>query len=177
MPTSFRFNLALALIGLLACAAPRLAQAQPVGSAGAATAAAPATVAVGLVAPLGEHTIAILKRSRGKVELVRGGQVTTPVVGEYLRRADMVRTGAQSAAGISFIDGTTLAVDADSTVELSRYAFAPDQGQFDFDLYLQRGAAIYASGKLGKLAPAAVQVRTPNAVIGVRGTRFHVSAE
>jgi hypothetical protein len=134
-------------------------------------------VATGPVGPIGEASIAILKRIVGKVDLQRAGQVVTPVPGEPLHRADVLRTGPKSSAGISFVDGTTLAVDADSTVELRRYTFQPERAQYDFDLYLQRGAAIYSSGKLGKLAPAAVQVRTPSAVIGVRGTRFHVSAE
>lgn len=154
------------------------ATAQTVSPAAIATTPQPTVVgAVSPVGSMGEVTIAILKRVNGKVELLRGGQVSTPLAGEPLQRADVLRTGAASSAGVSFVDGTTLAVDASSTVELRRYTFQPERGQFDFDLYLQRGAAIYSSGKLGKLAPAAVQVRTPSAIIGVRGTRFHVSAE
>jgi hypothetical protein len=160
---------------LLSCSLPQLAHAQ--SAAPASATATPPPMVVSPVGRLGEASIALLKRVSGKVELLRGGQVVTPVAGEPLQRADVLRTGPKSSAGISFVDGTTLAVDADSTVELRRYTFQPERGQYDFDLYLQRGAAIYSSGKLGKLAPEAVQVRTPSALIGVRGTRFHVSAQ
>jgi hypothetical protein len=160
---------------LLSFSTLHLAQAQPANPAGAAS--TPQSVLVSPVSAVGEVSIAILKRFSGKLELLRGGQVVTPIPGEPLQRADVLRTGPRSSAGISFVDGTTLAVDADSTVELSRYNFQPDRGQYEFDLYLQRGAAIYSSGKLGKLAPEAVRVRTPSAIIGVRGTRFHVSAQ
>ncbi len=179
MSTSFRFIQASSLSCLLVMCTPLLAQAQSGGPGGATSTPHKPLVAASPVSPVGpaaETTIALLKRVNGKVELLRGGLVLTPVAGEPLQRTDVLRTGPKSSAGISFVDGTTLAVDGDSSVELRRYTFQPERGQYDFDLYLQRGAAIYSSGKLGKLAPEAVRVRTPTALIGVRGTRFHVSA-
>ncbi|MFM2119118.1 MAG: hypothetical protein RL722_586 [Pseudomonadota bacterium] len=152
----------LALSGGLGSMQPAAAQVPPVNAASAV--------------PASEAPVAILKRVSGPVELQRGAHVFTPVVGDRLQRADVLRTGPKGSAGLSFVDGTVVAVDAQSTVELRRYAFQPDRNLYDFDLYLQRGAAIYGSGKLAKMAPQAVQVSTPRATIGVRGTRFHVSA-
>ena len=37
---------------------------------------------------------------------------------------------------------------------------------------MARGVAAYVSGKIAQLAPDAVRLETPVAIVGVRGTRF-----
>jgi hypothetical protein len=55
--------------------------------------------------------------------------------------------------------------------------FQPDQGGFSFLCQLIQGTAAFVSGQIAKLAPEAMQVQTPIATIGVRGTHFAVQAE
>ena len=50
-------------------------------------------------------------------------------------------------------------------------------GKYAFSLYLDKGPAIYESGKIGKLAPEVVKVETPKATVGVRGTRFLIETD
>ena len=49
----------------------------------------------------------------------------------------------------------------------------PSQGRFDASL--QRGTLAVVSGRLAKQSPDAMTVRTPSAILGVRGTEFVVS--
>jgi len=121
--------------------------------------------------------VALFKNVTGDIKLVRGGSTLVPVAGTPIQRSDVVVSGPGSSGGIVFVDGTTLAVDASTEVEIRRYVFQPEAKQYDFALYLKKGTAIYSSGKLGKLSPESVEVSTPRAAIGVRGTRFIVSAD
>ncbi|MET1024384.1 MAG: FecR domain-containing protein, partial [Pseudoxanthomonas sp.] len=56
------------------------------------------------------------------------------------------------------------------------YVFEPKEAKFSFSLYLDKGSAIYESGKIGRLAPESVKIDTPTATVGVRGTRFLIEA-
>ena len=92
-------------------------------------------------------------------------------------RSDVVVSGPHSTGGIVFVDGTTLAVDASTDSKIRPYLFQPEAKQYDFALHLKKGSAIYSSGKLGKLSPGSVDLSTPRAAIGVRGTRFILTAD
>lgn len=121
--------------------------------------------------------VALFKSVTGDIKVLRGDATMVPVAGTPVLRSDVVVSGPNSSGGIVFVDGTTLAVDASTEVEIRRYVFQPESKQYDFALYLKKGSAIYSSGKLGKLSPESVNVSTPRAAIGVRGTRFIVSAD
>lgn len=121
--------------------------------------------------------VALFKNVVGDVKLVRGDTTVVAVAGTSLLRSDVVVSGPKSTGGIVFVDGTTLTVDASTEIEIRRYVFQPETKQYDFALYLKKGSAIYASGKLGKLSPGSVDLSTPRAAIGVRGTRFIFTAD
>jgi hypothetical protein len=84
---------------------------------------------------------------------------------------------AGATAGISFRDGTRVAVGPSSELLLRNYVFRPKDAVYAFDLHLAHGSALYSSGTLAKVAPTTVKISTPNAMIGVRGTRFIVEAD
>jgi hypothetical protein len=121
--------------------------------------------------------VALFKNVSGNVKIIRGNTDVVPVAGTQLMRSDVVVSGPHSSGGIVFIDGTLLTVGSSTEIEISRYLFQPDEGKYDFSLYLKKGTAIYSSGKLGKLAPQAVSLNTPKATVGVRGTRFIIKAD
>ncbi len=119
--------------------------------------------------------IALVKRVSGSAQLWRAGASQALKEGQTLAATDRVQTGADGTAALVFRDGTRLTLGHSSDLQLRRYAFAPKAdgcGDCAFDIYLSKGQAVYASGKIGKLAPQSVQLETPNAVAGVRGTRL-----
>lgn len=123
------------------------------------------------------NSVAIFKNISGQVVVLRDGAAVTPRVGSELFRTDSVRSGPDGSAGIVFTDGTRVAIGASTEVAIRQYVFEPGEGKYDFDVYLTKGSAVYASGRLGKLSPEAVRLSTPRATTGVRGTRFILKEE
>lgn len=123
-----------------------------------------------------EH-IALVKNVSGPVEVLRQGQTLAAAPGMRLFVADRLVSGAAASAGLAFRDGTLLTLGASGDLALRAYVFKPKEAQYAFDAYLAKGSAVYASGKIAKMAPEAVKVGTPTATVGVRGTRFLIEAE
>ncbi len=123
-----------------------------------------------------EH-IANFKNVAGEVTVLRHGASLPAETGMQLYATDTVTTGKSGSAGLLFLDGTAVAIGPASRVDIADYRFSPQAKQYDFSLYLQRGQVLFSTGRIGKLAPEAVKLRTPTAVIGVRGTRFIVKVD
>lgn len=120
--------------------------------------------------------VALVKSVSGRVTVSQGGTTRDLQAGTRLRVDDRVVATPGSTAAIVFRDGTMLTLGGGADVRVRDYVFEPKAGRYAFSLYLDKGAAIYESGKIGKLAPEAVKVETPKATVGVRGTRFLIEA-
>jgi hypothetical protein len=62
-------------------------------------------------------------------------------------------------------------------VRLERFAYAPGTASLGMVLKFVRGVTAYVSGRLAKLAPDAVRLETPSAIVGVRGTTLAIRVE
>jgi hypothetical protein len=121
--------------------------------------------------------IAIIKSVSGDVTVVRKEERFRAEPGTQLQQLDVIISGADSTAGVTFVDGTLLSIGPSSHVDLQQYLFEPIEQQYDFSVYLKKGRAVYSSGRIGKLAPEKIKVNTPRATLGIRGTRFIVSVD
>ncbi len=124
-----------------------------------------------------DNHVALFKSATGNIQVLRDGSTIPATGGTRLAKSDTVTTGPGAAAGIVFEDGTLLTVGASTTIQIRDFVFEPEDSRYAFSVYLSKGRAIYSSGKIGKLSPESVRVETPRAVVGVRGTRFLVTAE
>lgn len=111
-----------------------------------------------------------IKIASGAVFIVRAGGTVPAVAGQAVYEADALRTGADGRLGVTLKDDTRLSLGPNSEVRLDRFAFEPAEGQLGFVLKVVRGMAAYVSGKIAKIAPDAVRLETPSAIVGVRGT-------
>ena len=127
--------------------------------------------------PAAAAEIGQIKTAKGQVTIERDGRTLPAAVGTRLQSADVVRTGADSSVGITMDDDTLLSAGPGSVLSLDRYAFEPTTGQGRFDASLNRGTLAVISGRIAKGSPDAMTVRTPTAILGVRGTEFVVSTE
>lgn len=114
----------------------------------------------------------VVKTTKGQVNILRAGKKIEASVGSALTAEDTLETGANSAAGLTLNDGTMLSVGANSTLILSKFAFHPTQQTGELDATIKKGTLGVISGKLAKTSREAVVYRTPNAILGVRGTAF-----
>src|SRR5215471_4741200 len=106
-----------------------------------------------------------VKVVKGTVQVERSGQKLPATVGAAVQSGDVVTTGADGSVGITFLDNSLLSAGPNSVLVIDRFAF---------DSTLQKGTLAVVSGKLSKASPDAMKVKTPAAVLGVRGTEFLV---
>lgn len=128
-------------------------------------------------AAMAQEAVARLKTVSGEVHVSRDNKIARVLAGAPLFSGDIVITEGDGSAGITFTDGSRVSMGPDSELRINRYRFAPIQQDYAFDLYLRKGSAAFSTGKFGKLAPGAVQINTPQAAVGIRGTKFLIKVE
>ncbi len=118
-----------------------------------------------------------IKVAQGSVSVDRKGQALPGQVGLLLEADDVLRTGADGSVGITMRDNSLLSAGPNSILSLERFEFDPTTSIGRFDAQLRRGTLAVISGRIAKKSPQAMTVRTPSAVLGVRGTEFVVSVD
>jgi hypothetical protein len=115
-----------------------------------------------------------IKTSRGTAWVERAGARLPATVGTIVRQDDVIVTGGDGAVGITMADDSRLSIGPDTTLAIDRFAFNPTTHEGAQELSLRRGTLAAVSGKLAHQSTEAMKVRTPAAILGVRGTEFLV---
>jgi hypothetical protein len=136
--------------------------------------AAAVVVTATIPAPLLAQEAGHVKVARGVVEIERAGQKAPAAIGAAVQAGDVVTTGADGSVGITFLDNSLLSAGPNSVLAIDRFAFDSTTHQGSFESSLRKGTLAVVSGKLAKQSPEAMKVKTPAAVLGVRGTEFLV---
>ena len=118
----------------------------------------------------------MVKTSRGSVTIERQGAQLAAAPGFKVLSSDRVRTGADSAVGITLRDNTSLTAGANTVLTLDRYAFNPTTHEGAMQTSLQKGSLAVISGKLPKASPDTVRFQTSSVTLGVRGTSFIIES-
>jgi hypothetical protein len=136
-----------------------------------------AVIAFAVLTPLAvgaADDIGRVKVARGSVTIERGGARLPATVGLRLQEGDVIVTGRDGSAGVTFNDDSLLSIGPDSVLSVDRFAFDSTTHAGRFDSSLRRGTLSAVSGKIAKQSPDAMKVRTPATILGVRGTEFVV---
>lgn len=124
-----------------------------------------------------EDRAGTFKQVQGEVRVERLGVArAAPAPGDALMAGERIVTGEKAGASVVLKDGTTLTLGPRSTADLSRYQFDSTTQEGHFMLDLLRGSVRVLTGLLAKANPERFEVKTPTAVVGVRGTDFIVEA-
>lgn len=118
-----------------------------------------------------------VKVAKGTVTIDRAGASIPATVGTRLQASDVVRTGSDGSVGITMTDNSLLSAGPNSVLALDRYDFDEVTSEGRFDASLRKGTLAVVSGRLAKQSRDAMSIRTPSAVLGVRGTEFVVSTD
>ena len=116
-----------------------------------------------------------IKVAKGSGTIERGGPSRPGEAGARVQDADTVRPGSDGSVGITMTDNSLLSAGPNSLLVLDRYEFDSTTNQGRFDASLRRGTLAVVSGRLARQSPDAMTLRTPSAILGVRGTEFAVS--
>ena len=130
-----------------------------------------------LAAPAFAADIGLVKVAKGSVHLERGSEKLAVVVGTALRPGDVIVTGADGAAGVTFSDNSLVSVGPGSEFAIDKYQFDPTTHVGEFEGSLRHGRLAAVSGKMVKQTPESMKIRTPSAIMGVRGTEFLVQVD
>jgi len=137
--------------------------------------AIPLAMAVAIAAHAAD--IGQIKVAKGAVTIERSGEVMRGEPGLRVQASDVVKTGADVSVGITMSDNSLLSAGPNSVLALDRYEFDTTTNQGRFDTSLRRGTLAVVSGRIARQSPDAMTIRTPSAILGVRGTEFVVSAD
>ena len=135
--------------------------------------ALPMVLALGVAVASAEDAGQI-KVSKGSAQIERAGKTLPATVGQVVQQGDVVVTGADGSVGITFRDNSLVSIGPDSALAIARFVFDSTTHQGNFDASLKQGTLAVVSGKLAKQSPEAMKVKTPAAILGVRGTEFLV---
>jgi hypothetical protein len=97
--------------------------------------------------------------------------------GDTVLETDVLRTGPDGRIGVTLKDETRLSLGPGSEVRLEKFLYSPSEGKLGLALRVVRGLVAYVSGRIAKMAPDAVRLETPAAIVGVRGTTLVIQAE
>lgn len=118
-----------------------------------------------------------IKAAKGSVHVERDGKRMPAEIGMAIRQSDTLVTGADGSAGVTFSDNSLLSTGPNSVLVVERYTFDSTTHAGKFDASLKKGTLAVVSGKIVKQTPGAMRVRTPAAIMGVRGTDFLVQVD
>jgi hypothetical protein len=118
--------------------------------------------------------IARVKTSSGAAAVQRGAQKIPAKPGLKLEKGDKLVTGKDGRMSLTFIDNTRFAVGPNSNVSVSEFDYDRTRQKGTMVTQVDRGSLAVVSGKIAKSDRDAMKVRTPNTLLGVRGTKFIV---
>ena len=120
-----------------------------------------------LAAPLPEP-VGYVMTLQAPAYLMARDNHTPARTGQAVVDESTLQTGPGGTLGITFEDGTRLALGPQSDVELLDYRFDPAADALALHLYLHRGTLSLAPGRLASLRPDAVTVQTDEGLVAVR---------
>ena len=117
-----------------------------------------------------------IKTESGMVSIERGKASIPARIGDRVYETDTLVTGKNGSVGITFSDNSMMSLGADSKLALDEFRFDSTTHEGAFTASLKSGTLAVRSGDIVKQTPEAMHIRTPAALLGVRGTHFVVRA-
>jgi len=111
--------------------------------------------------------------SRGEVIAMANGGSRELKQGDFIYINDEIITSNRSFAVLQFEDGAKVTVRPDSTLVIEQYVYNGNDGDAA-TLSLVEGGLRVITGAMAKSNPENYKVRTPVALMGVRGTEFSI---
>jgi hypothetical protein len=114
--------------------------------------------------PIGDAT-QIVRQVSGTV----GGRTRSISPNDEIFQDETIRTQPESSARLRFLDKTDLSIGASAAVKLDRFVYDPGGSARSVVVSSTKGVLRWVSGGSPS---SAYEIRTPQAVLGIRGTSF-----
>jgi hypothetical protein len=114
-----------------------------------------------------------VKTVSGEATILRDSARLPAKPGDPVYTKDIVETGEHGSIGISFVDNGVFSAGPNSQIGLDEFRFDAARGG-EMLASMPRGTLSVVSGEITKKSPGALKIKTPTAMLGVRGTTFAV---
>ena len=131
------------------------------------------TVLTGPVLAQIQDSAGMVVASRGEVIALSNGGSRELKQGDFIYVNDEIMTTNRSFVVLQFEDGAKVTVRPDSTLIIETYLYNGDAND-EAELNLVSGGLRVITGAMAKSNPENYKVRTPVALMGVRGTEFSI---
>jgi hypothetical protein len=115
-----------------------------------------------------------ISKAAGTVTVVRGTSRLPAKPGDPVYQSDVIETGTDGDAAITFTDNSRFSAGPGSNLALREYHFDTASGRGGMTAALQKGTLAVTSGAITHNTPGAMHIQTPTSILGVRGTTFGV---
>ena len=115
---------------------------------------------------------------KGAGQIKRAAKTMPAAKGSGIVKNDTISTNSQGRFRITFNDSTTVNITENSRLLVDDFVYdGGGKSKGKLGLRVALGTVRYASGKVGHGNPGGVNIRTPTATIGVRGTDFVMTVD
>ncbi len=121
--------------------------------------------------------IAVVKMVQGEVFSKNSGELVQLQEGSLLDANSTIITKNNALVTIIFKDASVLNLGENSLINLNSFVFSPQTDEYDFKLYLTKGDLVFESGKIGDRAPEDFELKTPQGIVSIRGTKFVIKVK
>lgn len=125
-----------------------------------------------MVTPAWADRAGTVKTASGEAYLERNGEKIPTSVGTEVLVQDTIVTGEDGAIGITFDDNSRFATGPNTRIAVESFSFNSNTMEGDFLANITQGTLTVTSGDIARGSSEAMKVRTPSAILGVRGTNF-----
>jgi hypothetical protein len=108
-----------------------------------------------------EHAAAVVVQA----SLARVGQAK---VGDFVYRGDVLQSGADGKADLTFADGTTFNISSNARMVLDKFVYDPKSTSNSTLFSLTKGTFNFIAGKVARTGD--MKIDTPVGTMGIRGT-------
>lgn len=124
------------------------------------------------------ETIGRVVRAQGHLAAIEAsGRARGLLAGAAVLKGDRLETGSRGFAVVAFRDGSRVTLQPDSVFSVDDYQYKKDDPASTPSAFFRliRGGLRMLTGTIARYRPDRVQVATPTAVAGVRGTGFDIT--
>lgn len=127
---------------------------------------------IGLPAGAQQQVVGTVEALQGKATVETGGARQALGAGAVIRLGDVIETAADAKLAVRFNDGTALNLGPSARFAVDRFAFDPAGSKGEFVGRALQGGFFFVGGRTESMPNARVEIRSPHALLGVRGTAF-----
>lgn len=138
----------------------------------AAAAGIAALLALTGLSAAAQQVVGTVESLTGKAMVESGGGKLLLGTGAVIRMGDVIETAGDAKLAVRLNDGTALTLGPSARFAVDQFAFDPAARKGEFVGRALQGGFFFVGGRTESMPGAKVEIRSPHALLGVRGTAF-----